>query len=241
MIIYIDIIIILNSLLNFIFLYVIEKIFADKINGIRLVISSLVGSLFIFGYLFNYYLYLLLKLFGGVVIVLIGLKLITLPKQIIKISLFYTINFAFVGFLSSFNITKPLLLFLGLTVILGLVIIESNRKYFQYINSNKYKVCIELNGKKIFMSGYVDSGNLCHYNEVPVIFINKKYYEYFNISEHNIKNSIVVETVNCYEIVDIYCPEKACIKIKRRMCEKEVYIAFSKINNDCLLNPGVLI
>lgn len=241
MVIYLDLIIILNSLINFIFLYVIEKIFSDEVSFIRLIISSLFGSLFIFSYLFNYYIYLLLKVIGGVLLVVIGVKFITLPKQIIKISLFYTLNFAFVGFLSSFNITNTPLIFLALSVILGLIVIESNRKYFQYINGCIYKVIIEINGKKKILNGFVDSGNFCHYNEIPVVFINNMFYEYFNIDKHNIINSIEVKTVSGMEIKNIYNPDKVIIKIKRRECEKKVYVAFSGINEDCLLNPGVLI
>ena len=91
------------------------------------------------------------------------------------------------------------------------------------------------------MNGFVDSGNFCHYNEIPVVFINNMFYEYFKIDKHNIINSIEVKTVSGMEIKNIYNPDKVIIKIRRRECEKKVYVAFSGINEDCLLNPGVLI
>lgn len=241
MTIYIDLIFLINYILDFTMLYVIQKMFSDEISIKRLMIGCLISSLFIFSIFINNYLYLFIKVFGGVVIIMISVKSISLSKQIIKICLFYTLNFAFVGFLYTFNVTNHLFLFCSMGLILSLLILENNRKYFVFINRCKYKVFIKFSLEGKILNGFLDNGNECICNNKPVIFIDKKYQNVLLSIKDIPECSLFVTTVNGVKKQLVYKPHVFTISIKNKVYYKDVLIAFADISKECLINPYLLL
>lgn len=240
MVVYIDLIITVNIIINIIMLISIQRIFADEIHFLRIVLASVIGSIFVLSIFINNYLYYLLKIFGGIIIICIGIKNIVFSKQIIKISLFYTLNLAFTGFLRTFRITNTpwILLFLGL--ILGLVILENNHKYFIFLKRNSYKIKITFFDKKYQLIGYLDTGNECLYNGIPIIFVNNKYKDMIQ-NRQSINEITNIYTVNGLSIQNIYKPQEFTIYINKKEYHKKVVIIFCDINKDCLINPYIFI
>ena len=237
MVIYLDLILLSNFLINFLFLSFIEKLFNDKIKYLRITIASVIGSLFVLVYFTDYIYLFICKLIGGILITIIGLVNITKSKQIIKICLFYALNFAFVGFLQSFKINDWYLLLVAIIVILGLFVFENSRKYFIFINRCKYNVIVLFENCVLSLESFLDTGNECFYNNTPVIFINQRY-KPSGLIAIGIMN---INTVSGNSSVEVYKPLEFWVIINKKKIKKDVYVLFSDFEKDCLLGSNLLI
>ena len=160
MIIYWDVVLILNICINFIFLVLIDTLHRERINYKLTIFSSLLGGGLVFSYLLNYQLFLFFKLCGGVLIAGVCYLKNHLIKLLTKISSFYILNFMFVGMLSSFKITNfVILLIVGFFMIL-LIIIDANKRLYYYLIEHEYTVILELDGRILKLKGFLDTGNL---------------------------------------------------------------------------------
>lgn len=237
MIVYLDLMIMCNFIIEFLFLYILEKLYEDEIKYLRIFIGALIGSFSLVLLFCNYILYTIFKIIGGILIGLIAFNSISKSKQIIKISSFYALNFAFVGFLKSFNVNDWLLLFVGIIVILGLFILESNKKYFIFLKRCTYNVIIDTGGKSLKLKAFLDTGNECFCDDIPVVFIDRKY------KDNSLKpvNHLLLNTAAGSNLSMCYKAEKFYIVIGKKKLKKNVYIVFSDINRECLLNPNILL
>ncbi len=238
MVIYLDLILLSNFVINLLFLYFIEKLFDDKIIWRRIVFAGIVGSLMVLIYFLDYFFVVMFKIIGGIIIVLIGLSNISKSKQIIKISLFYVLNFALVGFLQAFRINEWYLLIVSLIVILGLVILENNKKYFIFIKNLQYNVIVNLNNEIVKLKGFLDTGNECFYNGIPVVFINECFYneKFISIGIFTVKTINGINCQNCFK------PDCFWIIINNKKIKKDVYVVFTNIGEkECLINPSILL
>ena len=226
-----------NFIIEFLFIYIIEKIYNENIRWIRLIFSSLIGSFSLVLFFSNYIFYTIFKILGGILISLIAFSSVSKSKQIIKISSFYALNFAFIGFLKSFNINTWYLLIFSTIAILGLFILESNKKYFIFLNRCTYNVLVTFNNKKLKLSAFLDTGNECFCDHIPVIFISDKYKDK-SLKPHN---HLFLRTTNGSDLKFCYKADSFYIIIGNKKVKKDVYIVFSELSKDCLLNPSILI
>lgn len=231
MIIYLDILVFLNLVINYSFIKLIYLLFNEKINILRVVLSLLFSILILFTFLLNYIIYNIIKIVGGILIILIAFKFSNKKRLIIMSTMFYIMQFSFIGVLNIFNIKGYMCLVLLMLVCL--LIIISYKKSHIY-NKKTYKVIIKINNKEVNIEGFVDTGNMASYYNKPIVFLDYKYYQ------NNLKVDCVVpiKTVSDIKYINCYKVDKFYILENNVRIEKDVLIAFTTFDNNisCLLN-----
>lgn len=238
MVIYWDIIVFFNFMINFIFLFSMEMLFKDKICFLRLVLVSLLSAIITLFCFFNKYLFRLYKIFGGMMLVILGLKKITFSKQIIKISMFYVENLALIGILTTFKINSFLMLVIAVALILALLFFEHFKNYYIFIAKNKYNVIVSKNNIHIKIKAVLDTGNTATNKDgIPLVFVSDKWFN----NTFNEYELVLVETVNGEKYCRAYQVDDFLILINKKKVEKKALIVFTKLEEDCLLNSMLLI
>lgn len=240
MVIYVDLVFLLNFSINFFILLIIEILSRDKIKYLSISLASFLGGGIIIGFILNYLIFTMFQIFGGILISLIAYYHNNPQKIIIKTASFYLINLALVGLLTVFKIKSFLLLGICLLSIIIIVFLEANRKYYLYLNAKKYQIHLEIKNYTFDIMGYVDSGNLAmSQDNKPLVFINTKYYKTDLIQNCEIE----IKTVNGVNKVLAYRPDVFYFKVKNKRIYKDVLIAFIDLNQefDCLLNAWLFI
>lgn len=240
MIVYVDLVFLLNFFINFFLLAIIEIIFKEKINYLRIVFASFIGGGIILAYCLNNLLFTLFQIFGGILIALFAYYHNNPQKIIIKIASFYLINLAVVGLLSIFKITDFYLLLLCLVLVVVIIFFETNKKYYVFINANKYRIYVSFDNYTLDIEGYLDTGNFAlSLDNKPLVFIDQKYFKEDLLSNKNVQ----INTINGLQSVLVYEPQSFYIKMKNKKIYKDVLIVFSDINQnfDCLLNAWLFI
>lgn len=237
-IIYLDLIVLANTMINFIFLFFIQKIFSKKVNYINLFFTSLVGGLMIIPAFYSYLYLKIMKIIGGLLIGLILSNTFEKTQKVIKISLFYTLNFSFIGILMSFKISEWYILICAIIVILIIICLENYRKYHIFLKGCEYNVIIKSDNNVINIKGFLDTGNSSSYQGIPLVFINHKY----KIDTNKLKKYLInIETVNGVKIIEGFLYKDLVIEANHRKCYKDAIVVFSDISVDCLLNPMLLL
>lgn len=230
MILYLDIILFMNFVVNYCFLELIYILFNEKIKVFRIILSSVVSILLLFFFFTNYQIYNVIKICGGMLLVFIGIKYVSILKYIVMVSLYYILEFSFIGLLQVFNIKGIFgLVFLLLTCLLLLICSKKKNIY----KNNTYKVIIEIDDLNIELNGFLDTGNVSTCNDLPIIFIDNKYY----VKTMQVNKEVIIKTINDERIVKCYKPKKVFIMEKNKKIQKECLIAFSTLDNtECILN-----
>lgn len=237
MIVYIDLFFLFNFMVNFIFLYVTEKIFKDDTKIIRIIIASTVGGIIAIFSCFNIYIFQIYKIMGGVLLIVLGIRKITFSKSIIKISMFYLENLALVGVLTTFKINNLLMLSFALGSILVLLFFEHFKNYYIFLSQNKYNVIVTKNNKKINFMATLDTGNSSTNKDgIPLVFISNKFYD----DSFNKYELVQVETINSERLEKAYFVDEFIIIINGKKVKKEALLVFCDIEM-CLLNSMLLI
>lgn len=230
MVLYVDVILFMNFAINYCFLELIYILFNEKIKIMRIIISSLLSLTLLFAFFTNHYVYNIVKIGGGFIIILIGIKFVNKFKYIVMVSLYYILEFAFIGILQSFNI-KGIVGLLFLFIICVLMLIYSKRK--NIFRSKTYKIIIEMEKLRVEIEGFLDTGNTATYKNIPIIFIDNKYFK----ESFKVYNQVLVSTVNSMKYINCYKPNKVFIYESNKKIEKECLIAFCNLENtECLLN-----
>lgn len=180
MYVYVEYLLIENIIINFIILYVTEKITRTKTSKLRLFIASLVGSLYTLIVFFPNLQFMgrfLIKISVSILILIIAFNPERFKEFLKQLSTFYLISFAFAGTtigifyilnnkltISNFSfkdhneLMKFLILGIGLAVILIRSILKNN-----WIKLNQKNcltdVTINLNNKKAHLRALIDTGN----------------------------------------------------------------------------------
>jgi hypothetical protein len=236
MVIYLDLLFIFNSFINAIFIYAIELCYKEKISLKRILIGGFIGGLLIVGFLFDYYIYYILKIIGGLIIGFIGFKGSSL-KIIVKTTSFYIINFASIGLINSFNISEWYLFILSVVGIILIYFIENNRKSLIFINSYKYNISVSFGNTRLKLEGFLDTGNFSKFDDLPIIYISDKYQQ--NYSVYKLVN---INTINGVSYSKSYKPSSFIIEVNHKKLERDVLVVFTKLKDfDCLLNAELFI
>jgi len=178
--VYVEYLLIENIIINFIILYVTEKITRTKTSKLRLFIASLVGSLYTLIVFFPNLQFMgrfLIKFSVSILILIIAFNPERFKEFLKQLSTFYLISFAFAGTtigifyilnnkltISNFSfkdhneLMKFLILGIGLAVILIRSILKNS-----WIRLNQKNcltdVTINLNNKKAHLRALIDTGN----------------------------------------------------------------------------------
>lgn len=201
--IYIDELIILNFIIDFLILKTTSKILKLNTTTQRIIISSVFGEislLYLFVNLNNVEL-TLFKLLIGIIMNLLAFGYHDIKEFIKNLIYFYMFSFFLGGTLYYLKIES---LIKYQYYILLIPIIMNILKYFAYnlknIISLRHKVTIYLkNGKVLYLNGYMDTGNTLKdpYSNKNVIIINKDIEEnYFLVPFKTIDNSSLMKCFN---------------------------------------------
>lgn len=229
MVVYLDLVMIIDFCITFIFLFVINKLLHNRIRYLRLFIASLLSTMLILSYLLNYTIYLIIKIIGGIVIVYISNKVVKIKEFIVNVVLYYLLNFSFIGILSSFKIKEFVLTIIVLIITILFINLETRKKEIIIKNKNAYDLMIFTKNNALKVSGFMDSGNDSTYKNKPIIYLSKRY-------ENNdliLIGQTIVTTIGGVSLHKVYKAKKVVLDNK----EIECYFVFVEmIDNECILN-----
>lgn len=179
MIIYVDLVFILNVFLDFILLMSVSVILNRNAKIKRMIFGSLLGggSTFILFVSINQYYLFLLKFFLGLLMIIVTFGYRNMKYTYNNMFYLLTISFSISGVLYLFNDKKIYNYFILIItfVIVTFIYIKQIRK-FQNNYANYYSVIIYLHGKKMNFNGFLDTGNKLYdnYHHRPVILVDEK-------------------------------------------------------------------
>ncbi len=230
MVLYLDIVVVTNFIINYCFLKLIYILFHEKVNILRIILASFISILLLFSFFTNYIIFNIIKIFGGAFIVFIGFKFINKIRFVIILSLYYILQFTFIGLLSIFNI-KGIFIFLILFITCLLLMVYSKKRHI--FSELTYKIIVEIENDTIEINGFLDTGNTASYLDTPIIFINNKYYK----TNYKIYNQVLIKTVDSIKYIPCYKPKKIYFIENNKKIAKECLICFCELDdNECLLN-----
>lgn len=238
MIIYMDLIMIYDFLINAIIMYSIEKCYKQKVKKISIIIPSVISSLFIPLFFINYIFLKIFRVCGGLIMYLFMSKRNTIKEKIIKATTYYLLNFAFIGILKVFDIQKWFLLLLAILVLVLIFFIQNNKKYYIFNESCKYNVIVKNDKKIIELNGFLDTGNKAMYKGIPICFVNEKYKKSFGEFKKQIL--VNIDTISGSAILEGYIPSYFLIEIKGIKRAKKVILCFVNLEEECLVNSLIL-
>ncbi len=222
MIIYLDLVIITNIIVDYAFLKTIAILYHEKIRWYNLVIALLLGNfsmlLFIIPLPFLYNLRYIIGLLMG----LITYHHPEWKKRLLMIISFYIINFVFIGNLVVFKVQNVWLLLVTLVYVIFLTMLEN---LLNKSNNKIYAVKI----KQKTYSAFLDNGNNCVYQGYPVIFIKEE----FKNAEFSYLGEMSIQTIKGMEIIKVYSGPQLLLKNKKYQV---VYCFSQQIMYEIILN-----
>jgi|GEM_PF-625040 len=232
MVVYLDLLFLMNFAINSLFVYLITLIYQEKAVPWRIIIAGLFGGALVFGFLFDYAVYHFLKICGGVLVGVLGFKIRKMRDLVLKLSSFYILNFFSVGLVAAYRIRTWYLLALALSSVALVFMVESNKKSRIFLNSCQYNISVSSEKKSLRLVGYLDTGNFSKCDDVPIVYLARKYEGDFKFHK-----TVIIRTVGGTMALPCYKPKSFAIEIDGTLCSKEVLIVFSEIGEfDCLLN-----
>ena len=241
MIIYIDLLIILNFIYDFLILKVISLVLKRNTKNINIIIASIIGELSIALLLINsYYIILIIsKIIIAIIMDLIAFGYREIKYLLINISYFYMVSIILAGFIYFLHINgfNYLIIIILVPLILIIYIIQ-NQQTIKY--NNYYDVVITYNNNHIIkVIGYLDTGNniVDPISLKPVILLNKSKYKekYKNYIYVNVKVLNNITLVKCIKVKHITINNKVIKDVLIGILDDEI-----KIDGvDCLLNNKI--
>ena len=186
LVLYVDLIMIITSIIHIIYIKSISIVYKVIVNRKRLILSTTFCSLSIMLYILPISIFLIIRHFYGLIIGTICFK----NKK--HILVYYILNYLLIGIINIFKINNLLIILLSSIVIIILFMTEHLLKNYNF-EKDVYISNIKL-------KALVDSGNICYYQNIPVTFINKKYFsnDFLKIGE------LLTTCLTSEVLVDIY-------------------------------------
>ena len=221
MIIYIDLVILSTILVNYSFIKLIYIINNLHYSKIRLFVSTVVSTFSIILFFIPFKYISIIRHLYGIVVGIVAFKINSLKITIKMITSFYILNYLFIGTLVIFKIDKLIYLLIILIFTIILYIFEKLKINKSYIIKTKISDHI--------LTTLIDTGNKCNYNNIPVSFLKKRFY-----NEEFIKiGRILTKCINEEILVDIYIGPLIKVNEQDKIC----YYAFVDISNyDCIIS-----
>lgn len=220
--IYLDLIFALNLFFDFTLLFSVNYILKRKTKLIRLILSSIVGSLstFLLFISFNSFELFIIKLIISILMILISFGYTDIKYFIKNIYYLYFISILLGGFLYFIDISLYYkhegIIFINnnLSINFVLMLIISPIIIYLYIKNKKeeinykkyYDVQINIDNKKLILNGFLDTGNkLKSYSGYPIILIKKNLINFNNkkliyIPYNTVNNKGILKCIKLNEI-----------------------------------------
>lgn len=224
MIVYLDLVLISNLIVDYAFLKTIALIYKEKIKWYRIILALIIGTISVWLFILPIkYLYNLRYIIG----IFMGLIAYNTPKPMKKFLMvisFYIINLFFIGSLAIFKITN--MWFLFVTMLYTIIVITLEKVIYRKLKI-KYEYLIKILNNEVY--AILDTGNHCEYRGKPVVFID---YKFLDGNYHHLGIKIL-KTINHQELIEIYTGPKILFE----GVEYEVLYSFSEIEDyDVILN-----
>ena len=209
MIIYVDIVFLLNIFLDSILLMAVSVVLTRNVKFKRIILGSLIGggSTFLLFINISSIISLFLKLILGLMMVISTFGYRNMRYTLNNLFYLYTLSFSVGGvmyLLMENNIYNYFVLGFGFIVVL--IIYLKQYRHYQDNYVNYYNVEIYIKNKKIMLTGFLDTGNKLYdnYKHRPVIIIDKKikynledviYVPYVSLNNQNILKCFKVDKI----------------------------------------------
>ncbi len=270
MIVYIDLIILSNFLLDYSLITFTGIINHEKMKFYRLFLATLFALLSL-GLFFIQIkiIFILLRVLFSILIILIAFPFISLKQYMRNIIVFYFLNYVMAGILLSYDFKmsenaifidhkNPITWYL---LVVSFIFSNILTYTFKVIEENKLiqshqllDVMFCLLNQEYHVKGFIDTGNrVCSpYDQIPVVFIDKTLIKE-NINEdflikHHIKFTYVLtNTIHDSVMTLAFKPDKFYLIINKQRIQKEVYLAvaqnlkFKEQSFQVILNSKILI
>ena len=179
MIVYVDVVFILNIVLDFILLMSVSVILTRNAKLLRIFLGSIIGgaSTFLLFVNLNSISSLIFKLLLGLLMVIVTFGYKDIKYTFNNLFYLYTLSFSVGGvmyLLMEKEYYNYLVLIIGFIVVLFMYIKQT--KNYQNSYANYYPVELYLNDKKYLLTGFLDTGNKLYdsYKHRPVVIIDKR-------------------------------------------------------------------
>ena len=235
MIIYVDLVFLLNILLDFILLMGVSVILTRNTNIKRILLGSIVGGLSIILLFINVN-SLIIKIILGIIMTLTTFGYHNLKYTLNNLFYLYTLSFSVGGvmyLLMDNDYYNYLVLIIGFIIVLFLYIKQAKNYQNSYVNYYKTKIIVK--DREYLLTGYLDTGNKLYdvYKHRPVVITNKKI-------KYNLEDIIYVpfSSINNNGVLK-------CIKVDKIIINNQVFknyligLSNKKINIDginCILH-----
>ena len=245
MIIYLDLLFILNFIFDLLILLLVKIVNKRTTSKKRIIISSLCGEISILFLIFNFnYIFLFIsKIILAIVLNIIAFKYNNIKYLLVNLSYFYMISIILGGFIYYLKINNInyLVIFLLAPIILLIYYIQS--KNLKIKQNQYYNLSILFNNNhKINLTGYLDTGNTLiePISKKPIIVIEKDILK--NIVRVNNPLYVPVKVLNHKSLLK--CIKIKCIEIEGNKIDK-VMLGISEDNLNiegasCLLNNKLI-
>ena len=257
MIIYIDVVFILNLFFDFILLLGVSILLKRNVKILNIFLGSIIGSLSLF-LLFLESINIIFFIYKFVISILMTITCFgyrNIKYTIKNIIYLYFISIFLGGFLylinNSFNFHNGLVFYnKGLSINVILIIVLTPILLFIYIHNlksiknnynNYYKVIIYIGNNSISVTGYLDTGNklVSPYSNKPVIILHNKSPVFDNMDYV----LIPYNTIDNFGFIKCYKPDKVYIEGVGDRYSLLVGVTQNIINIDgveCILNTKIL-
>ena len=227
MIIYVDLLIILNFFFDLVILTSVDVTLKRRASIKRIFLASIIGEICLVNLLFNSIIIVVLLSFI-INIICFGYK--NLKYTLINISTFYVVSIVLGGFIYFlfnqfkvdliYSIRYLIIIIISPSILLIYYLIMKNIN--QYYN-NLYKIKIIYNGYTFIGNGFLDSGNKLTWYGKKVILIEKKYIHYKRLK----LLPVFYNSLNYSGIVFCFKPDECYIN---DLLYKDVLIGLSDVS-----------
>lgn len=245
LIVYVDIVIIVNFLIDLIILIFLNRLLKRNEKKYRFIISALIGEITIIVMFvpFSSIQLLLFKLLTAVLMILISFGYKSFKYFINNLTYFYILSCIIGGVLYLFNLNKSFnYSYIYLLLIPGILNIYCSF-YRNNINNNKrYNLKILFkNNKNISLVGFIDTGNKLKdpYFNRPIILVEKKFIEH--IPDEYVL--VPYNALNFHGLLKCLVPKKVIIDDINEVDNVLIGISERKFNIDgvnCILNSEIM-
>lgn len=268
MVIYADVLIVLNIYINCILLCITAKLTHSQLKTVRLLLGSVYGSIYSLTILLpelNNVLSILIKTISAVTIIMVTFGIQNKRRLLINTVTFFTANFIVGGVVYAvYSWLKPEFIHFNNTYFyidfsLLILIITTSAVYiitsvFQRITDispdTMYKIIIRYSNITTSIDGLADTGNILtdYFTGSPIIICGENNFELITGTEKSQSNLpkgfryIPCETVSDSGVIPVFRPDEIIIESKNKGCRKKVnaLIGFGKNYKEAVFNPNLL-
>lgn len=235
---YIELLVLTNILIHFCFVKIAYYLLHIKPNYIAISISCLLDGAYICLYIFIPY---IIENYRYLMIMVISIVpfITKRPSKALFLCLIYLmLNFTLGG--SAGILFKMLNHYTVVLICLGGILIlfacyAIYKKFHFRPDVLEYEVLIEDANRKLYLSGFCDTGNfLTTDDNIPIVFLKR------NIRIGKYYKTITIHSVSASQKIELFMVKSFKIKIKNKYIKKDVYLAYGDIAFNVMFGSNLL-